>query len=1342
MDSQAAELIASLRRNPDDVAAYRALCSRYQQLQDFASLVNLVEGWGGRQRDPLEAANAYLEAGDLVYHHLQDPQRAHQLYAAAVQKDPRKLDAIDRLIHTAELLADASQILEALRHRLALAIDRDRPEDIADAEHRIGELYEHSFGRPDKAVAHYRKAFETLPTALPSIYAAREIYRTAGNFRAAAPLIELEARAEPDLGRRTQLLRELAHVCLNELSDAARAVDALSQAAELAPDDGAVLHELQEALGARVREGNATDAERTRAADLALALARRAPEHALAYAGNALDLAPAHEPAMVAFEDAARQQGQDGLLPARWVAYLQHDGPNAESRRRSLGFAYLAAGQLDDAVACFEPLARGDDEVDAQLVDLYTRMGRPRDALEVSRAVARSARSAERMRAVLQGYRDLEDALAAKDVAEELLAMDPANGEALGYLEAHHRQAGDMAALRTLLSNAARVPGVDLARRVAYLEQVAELCETTLSDPNGALEAYQAIAASDPSNDRAVVAITRLLRSTERYDELAAHLSSVALTLTDPERKVAALRELATLHRRYRHDAPSAIAALRDLLQLAPGDEAARQQLCDALLDTEDGLQEGTRLLAEQSAAAPPGEGRADRFERLADLYERRLGDLEQAFTASTRVLEDRPTDLGALDRMARIDRHTGRSDRLAETLAYRADVLEGEASAAAYSELGDLLRSQQDLDGAARAFTSALDHAPDDGTLLDRLCAVYEESGRDAELVRLLEGRAAKLAGEDAREVHRRIARIHMRGRDAAQAEASWHAVLGFGEDREALDALIAGARLREEGASLVELLARAADLAQGTRVRDLKLEQAEALIGLERTVEAQTLLRSILDSEPAFAPALDRLLSLASDPVDRAEGLERKLARDGDAATAAALADLYEGPLNDGPRAIAALTAWATADDLATEPLDRARPLLRAAERYPELLGVLDRRAELSVEDDERRALVREAARVASEHIGDTEGAWLRLQAHIEDAACDAQLERLAQNTNQLERLANVYAQIAKSTSNATRWQDAANAFEAIGAMDKALESVLRAFASDMTSEPLLDEVDRLAKAANAMPRLAQVYDKLVASQGDRATFLLRRHAAILIEQNDEGAALTRVLHAARLEPEDDAHLAEAIRLARRTGRVAELLPIYEARKAAAANDDERVEALLGAIELLLTDLQDEPRATSLLAQAVALTLRTPELRERLEGAMKERQRTLSDLYARMGHDADDDPRAGAELLRRAGLLDAPLDAKRALMHFKAATEKAALPAVLEDFEAFAKATNPRFVLEHYAALIDDAIDPLAVAELSGRRAYLLAELGQHAEAAESFRRAVDLRRTRELVDGYFTS
>ncbi len=396
MDPRAQDLIARLHRNPDDGTAYAELRAHYHRMGDYASLANLLEGWAARQTDPGAAASAFHDAGDLCQGFLDDQPRAISLFERALARDPMHYESSRRLEETFEAAGDDRRLLDVLEKRSAALTQAGADaRHVAAIEHQIGELFEQRLGRVDRAIGHYRRAFELDGSLVAAIYSAREIYRQAGNLKAASKLYDEEVTAEPDPLRKVALLREVAHMRAEELGDLDAAVQALERAQTQAPTDLAVMHDLATILIRRAEQNDGPPAirDRQRAADLLYQMAQSVPpDHAITYAEAALDTAPDHDGALDLLESLAERTGQGHLLPPRWVGYLTvaPDGPTTDRRRRMLGAAYVGAGQIEDAIVCFEPLLeRGDSQAAEQLVALYKQAGREADVVRaLSVAVA------------------------------------------------------------------------------------------------------------------------------------------------------------------------------------------------------------------------------------------------------------------------------------------------------------------------------------------------------------------------------------------------------------------------------------------------------------------------------------------------------------------------------------------------------------------------------------------------------------------------------------------------------------------------------------------------------------------------------------------------------------------------------------------------------------------------------------------------------------------------------------------------------------------------------------------------------------------------------------------
>ncbi len=1375
MDRTAEELIAHLRQRPDDETAFEALSAHYRGAGDFASLANLLEGWARRQRDAHRAALAYFEAAELVAGYLQDVARATSLYERALDKDPRHSDAYRRVLALLESSGDVSRLVELLQRRSTALARLGDGAGRSEVELRLGQLQQHELGRPDRAITHYRRAFEADPTMIPAIYAAREIYRSAGNLKAAASLFELEIKAEPTPGRRVALLRELAHLRMQALRDLDGAVDTLRRAHAEAPNDLTVLHELATALLARAEAqgstGGATD-DRTQAADLMYRLAQSIPvEHAIAYCESALDASPTHEGALDLLERLAEEQGRLDLLPVRWVGYLRDapTGPDAARRRKRLGLAYTAAGQDEDAIVCLEPLLTdGDVEAAQALFDLYRGAGRIADAsaaLTVALEGLPPDERVPRLRTIIEDLLGEGEHEAALQHARQLVVLAPDDEAALRLLEDHYRAKKDHASLRNLLRDAAQAPSAPLEQRRRWLREVALLSEETLDDPSGAIAAWQALASLDPTEIEAHTELARLLEAQEQWDELVRLMERQTLTATDPDTKVELLRKLVVIHRDRRADPHAAIAALRNLREIRPRDEAARDALSELLLATE-AVDEALVLLEERVGTAT-GDEKKKLLHLIADTYETRRGDDERAFAASAAILDEDAGDLDALDRMERIDTRSGNTERLVETLSYRCEVVAPDEKAQVFARIGSLCDERLgDLERAAEYYQRALDITPNDADVLNALCGVYDRDGRYKDLVVLLRDRAQAESDTHTRaELYRRIARTlaeRVRNDDAA-AEA-WLRVLEAGEDEEALRALRDHAHVLGDGDALEGWLARLADVtADEEERRDLRLEQADVLTALERLEDAVGVLRNrVLTQTPDHLGALQRLERLCErleDHAGLADALERQLCVLEDVGLrqplAARLADLYEDPLADIEGAIRALETWIACSPSDAEPRRRLVQHLSEAERWGELVEALDGLAAVAGDPSDRFAHLRRAAEVAARRLGDFDGAWSRLAPLVgDDEEAETLLRTLADEAKRHDRLAGLFVHLAQEAPDTDtqrrRWTDASRLYEGpLADPSKALEAMLRAYATDLADESMLADVERLSAAADAWARLAQVYERLLktVASHDAKRKLLMRHAKLLDEvANDPSEALDRVLRACALAPGDDAALAVAEELAPRAGRADELLLVYDRRRKYVEDDGDRLDTLLRAARLCDGALRDRSRAFQYIAPAVALTAKEPGGLDVVEACVGEMDsarpemgphdalRQLIGVYEAIAEATEDDPLAGATLLLRAARLEEERldDAERALDLRERAASLAAVPQVLDDLEAAADRLSAHARLDaHLARLVEEALDQATTRDLLRRRGRRLEAASHWTQAAEVHRRLMTLSR-----------
>lgn len=1386
MDATADELIARLRRNPDDVAAYGALRTHYHRQGDFASLVNLLEGWAGRTHDPAAASQSFFEAGELAWGALQDQARGMQFYERAMERNPAHADAFGRLSSFYESSGDFTRLAQVTEaHADGLGRSGGDPRIAAALHQRLGELWETTFQRPDKAILHYRRGFELDPTLVPAIYAAREIYRRAGNMKAVGTLLEQEIKAEQDGERRIALLRELAHLRLDSLADPDGSLAALKRAGSEDPNNLDVQADLARAYMARAERAKdpmIADADRRRAADSLWHIAEnQQPSEAVETLAAALDAAPDHEGAIALLERIAEHVGHFELLPPRWVAFLARapDSPGARERRKRLGHAYLDAGQLDYAATCFEWLIEeGDADAADTLVGIYRQLGREADAMRALEVAARAlppAARVPRLREMMAMAIASGDGSAAQH-ARGILEVDPADPEALSFLEGDLRKRGAWGELRDLLLATVRVPGLSLDARKQRLREVAQVCEKRLEDLDGAIHAHNGVIALDPVDKDARAALLRLLEQGQRWDDLAQALEREIGAQTDQNAQADYLRKLVDVHLGKRNDEEEGISALRGLRAVAPSDRAARDRLADLLIVREDELADAIVLFEERVSEAEPGAARAAMRRTLAGAYAH-VGDEEKAFESWTRLLEDAPRDLDALEHMATIDQRSGNAERLLSTLTYRADVESGAERAGTLRRMGDIADAElKDLDRAAELYARALELAPGDESLLDALSSAYQRAERYRDLVVLLRDRARKETEPASRAaIYRRIARtLHERVQNDEGAAEAYQEVLAAGEDAEALGFLKDRANAKGDLDAVSGFLDRLARIAEDpASKRDLMIERATLLAeGLGKPHEAIEILQTVVrDVDPQHLPALGQLGDLTESVGDHAglaEALERTLAVLEDPGlrvpVAQRLADLAENELKDRKRAIEALDRWSEADLMDPVPVRRLVPLLEAEERWDALVVALDQLSELEEDDAQVSAVTLRAADLSHRKLGDVDRAWGRLVPRVAtgDAAAEAALQQLAKETERGAVLVELYVTLADDAEDPAektrRYADAAAVEEKYrGKPKEALELILKAFGVVLSSGGgapdlrYLDEADRLATAAGDFQRLGQVYDTLVRRTEDRdgKVRLLVRHAHILEEHaGDPGGALDRMLRACSLTPGDDTILAYAESVAEAAGRTEDLLVVYDRRRKDAPDDAARVETLLRAAVACEERIPDRERALHFLAQAVALSVREPATFARIEEACAAMTSTsepsmmhaLVDVLAKLADDMEADPRGGAALLGRAArLYDTRLhDPESAFGALLRATTLAPFDEPSQEaLAALSKRLGRAKVLDkHLDKLVEEALDAKTAGALIRRRAALLTSEGMHADAADAWARLKNLTPNDESV------
>jgi tetratricopeptide (TPR) repeat protein len=594
-------LVRRLVENPHDQEAIRLAHGSGQS--DPRVYAALLERVGKDTQEPSLASHWYTEAANVWVTSLGDAHQAARALMHAIERDPTDPIPADRLADLYREKGDTRALVALLerRARALSAVVRDNPQlraAVVGIHEELGRLWaDEPLSNPGKALDNYGKAIEYDPKSEYSIYATRELLKTAGRYGEAIPYFEMELMLTNDAGRRLALYVDEAEVC-KAAGEEERSAHALRHAVALDPTDAALRQEFGSVVLEMVRARRNVDINlRHEAADVFVLLAEEFGEHALAYTLCALELVPTHDRAMQLSLHYGREANSLDEVAPFAAAYVASNsgGPFVDEAREVAG---------DLAAPGFSPDDDADDDA-AGAPDLETRVGalptaggaaashahegasdedeeassEPAAALPATPRpsdVGMSSSSAP-VRELLQAAADLIQKNRRNEAAQkykEALAIEPAQPIAIEYLQTFLRRTRRFNELRMLLTAASGVEGVTYQQRASWLREVASLSEGQLQDLDGALAAWRQLSDLGASEE-AGSQLRRLLERAGRWNDVADLLRTQADQQSDLEARIAIEKDLSRLHQTKLEDPVAAGEAWARIAGLTPGDDVA-----------------------------------------------------------------------------------------------------------------------------------------------------------------------------------------------------------------------------------------------------------------------------------------------------------------------------------------------------------------------------------------------------------------------------------------------------------------------------------------------------------------------------------------------------------------------------------------------------------------------------------------------------------------------------------------------------------------------------------------------------------------------------------------------
>ncbi len=1030
----------ALSFDPTRAEVFGALEALLKREAAHHELLALYRDAAERAGDPDERKRYQFLIAEIDERALNDLPRAIEDYRAILDTDPTDAEAVrrlDDLLVRTESWRDLGELLErrvldavdsnersALRFRLGrLRVDR-----LSDPEGAVSALRDIVEERRDHEEAiralggHRRRAPRAMRLSVVEIL--EPIYRDLDDWNRLIVALNIRIAASTDPPERTQLLREVGSLKETRARDVKGAFASFSQAFTEDAGDG----EAREALERLAAEHNLWD-----------------------------DLVRAYESAAAATDDVTLRG--DLLRAIAQTHDQRRDDPRAAID------AYNRLFALDDSQIDVLDLLEG----------LHVLLSDWQGHIDVLERKAVRTLDDEHKKFLLHTIGDsqrdmLSNTEGAIDAFRRALETDPTDAIALDALDGLYTQTGATQALSDVLAQRLDIESDPEIRRQTAL-RLGRLWETELGSVEKAVDAYRRALDDAPTDPDAVASLERLYTRQEAWDDLLENLRLQVSVAEDPRARVALQLRVGDLLAQKLSEPDQALDAYRDVLDADSRNEAAITAV-KALARAEaqhptaveilepifrgasrwDDLVEVLELKIDGLTDPPQ---RLQELRGLATVHEDGRADAGRAFDTLRRALHEDPSDRETAQDLERLAASLNRWPEVVDALEREAEDSSDSAVVRELSVRAAELSAER-LSDDARATVSyrrALDQSGDDDAILRPLDAIYTRMERWRDLLDVLDRRVAAASGDDLDALEVRVGALReKRFDDALGALNAYRSVLDrapsnadalAGAERllavesaraDALDALEGAFQRTEDHARLGWVLTMRITAAEtpSERVRllgDLARLREERLGDISGALDAWIDAFRADPGDEAILIEIERLAPAASGWSRLAGVAESALAAHPElgALEQSSLnlraARWYRDHLDDAARAEERLLAVLALEPENADALRLLEALRRVEGREADLVATLRRRAEIEFDVTARTELLREAAKVAEEKLGDTDQAADIVVKILEGDEGDLEaLDALAR----LRRLQGRHAEVADALARRARLTD----------------------------------------------------------------------------------------------------------------------------------------------------------------------------------------------------------------------------------------------------------------------------------------------------------------------------
>jgi tetratricopeptide (TPR) repeat protein len=1018
--------------------ALAALERLYRDTGKFSELLGIYERKRELAPEPETKRAISYAVAQLYETQLADVDRAIDTYNAVLEEDPTDVEALTALDRLYGQLSRWEPYVDVLRRRIEL----DNTEAaLIDLKYRLGRTLEQHLSDAAGALENYREILfldtqhEGARAALEALLAHPElraesarilesIYEERGDWEKLISALGILAESEGETDKRVQILRKIARISSEALSDWSRAFDALSRA---------------------LREDSQSTDTRTEIERVA-------------------EVAGTWRPLTVLYEEIAQGLTDATLARDYWM--------------RVAGVYDAKLQSVDDSARAYSQvlsLEPSDPEALAALEQLFVRTERWTDLIGViERRVDQAVDPSQREALFVQMAQIHDERLGRPGDAvvayKKVLELDPASTRALQSLDALFVRQKLWSELADNLESQLNLATTD-DEQIGLMLRLAALREGEMGQVDVAIETYRAVLERDSANPAAFAALERLGQD-ERYElaiadllePLYRHLGDYQKLIgahevqvrrsDDVGRKVELLHQIAQLYEDAAGDLSSAFATMARALREDPASELT-QQTFERLARASGQFRAMCGVYDELAAQtrSPDDVGLASSLLMIsARIYETEIGDVDTAIGHYRKVLEIEPAHLTAAESLERLFRQTERYADLSLILQQKSEILDEpqdkkEALFQAAQIEEDVLERPE---AAIEVYKRVLGIDEDDIRALDSLIRRYLGLSKWTELLAVYAKKADLVADPDEKKrIYYQVGAVYERElSDVPQSIDTYQKILELDpDDLQALSRLDVLYEHAQNWTELLSVLTRESEMTGDPqeaisfqyRIADLYEKR------LDDVARAIELYREILGRQPDHAPTLAALEGLKAgdrDPLGAAAVLEpvyeaasdwTKLISVHEVQVAHStdpfqkvdllhrISRLYEDALDNH---VAAFETYARAlplDNANEATLQNLERLAMVVNRWPDVATLYDAELDRLVETPER--LVELALRVAQIYevqLEDVRHAIERyrrvLENDPENQNAVRSLDRLYTQTEQWAELAQILAKEAE--------------------------------------------------------------------------------------------------------------------------------------------------------------------------------------------------------------------------------------------------------------------------------------------------------------------------------------